>query len=147
MNTIFTFDEELTWNQLLIKTIISSLSVSGMLSSLQYTKRLYKVCITNRIIPITTYARRIGNIAYFLLRPFYCFCVCDCYDFCIIIRYICSISELWLHNKWNFLYFCVILSSFIGFSVGQLLDEFESIIREKLAIWNKVYYGSSSART
>ena len=70
ISIICNLEKEMSQNQLMIKTIISSLSVSGMLCSLQYTKRLYKACITYRIVPITTFVGNLGNFVYFLLRPF-----------------------------------------------------------------------------
>ena len=57
----------------IIKTIIASLSVSGMLCCLQYIKRLYKACITDRIIECSSVFGQLGNVIYFILRPFYSF--------------------------------------------------------------------------
>ena len=57
----------------IIKTIIVSLSASGMLCSLQYIKRLYKACITNRIVECSSVFGQLGNIIYFAFRPLYSF--------------------------------------------------------------------------
>ena len=132
INTICTLDDELTRNQLMIKSIISSLSVSGMLCSLQYTKRLYKACITDRILPITTFAGRIGNLAYFLLRSFFAFVFVIVMIFALLSGMFVVTGNLDYIINEKFLYLCVILSSFIGFSVGQLLDKFERISEEKI---------------
>lgn len=132
INTVCSLNEAMDRHQLMIKTTISSLSMSGMLCSLQYTKRLYKACITDRIVPIRTFAGSIGNLVYFLLRPFFAFV------FVIVMIYallsgmgVVTGSLDYIINE-KFLYLCVILSSFIGFSVGQLLDKFESISTKKI---------------
>lgn len=132
ISIICNLEKEMSQNQLMIKTIISSLSVSGMLCSLQYTKRLYKACITYRIVPITTFVGNLGNFIYFLLRPFYAFVFVIVMIFALLSgMFVVTGSFDYIINE-KFLYLCVIISSFIGFSVGQLLDKFEIISKEKI---------------
>lgn len=125
-------NEELTQKQFIIKTVVSSLSVSGMLFSLQYIKRLYKACITNRIVPISTFAGHIGNLVYFILRPFFAFAFVIVMIYAILSgMFIVTGSLDYIINE-KFLYLCVMLSSFVGYSVGQVLDKFENISKEKI---------------
>lgn len=130
--TLCQIEEETSHKQLIIKTIISSLSISGMLCSLQYIKRLYKACITNRIIAKTTFAGHIGTLVYFLLRPLYAFTFVIVIIFAILSGFFVVTGNLDYIINEKFLYLCVILSSFIGYSVGHLLDKFEKLSKEKI---------------
>lgn len=132
IKTLCTLGEEMSHKLLMSRTIVSSLSVSGMLCSVQYIRRIYKACITDRIVPITTFAGSIGNLVYFLLRPFYAFVFVIVMIFMLLSGMFVVTGCLDYIINEKFLYLCVIISSFIGFSVGQLLDKFESISRKKI---------------
>lgn len=132
ITTLCELSEDMSKKQIIIKTVISSLSASGMLCSLQYIKRLYKACITNRIVQNSTFAGSIGNLVYFISRPFFAFA------FVVIMIYallsgmfgVTGCLDYIINEK--FLYLCVILSSFIGYSVGRVLDKFENISKEQI---------------
>ena len=119
-------------DQVIIKTIIASMSVSGMLCALQYTKRLYKACITHRIDECTSFCGHIGNIAYFLLRPFYSFAFIIIMIISLLSGIIVVVGNLDYVINEKFLYLCVILSSYIGYSIGHVLDKFEISSQEKI---------------
>lgn len=122
----------LSQTQLLTYTFIASLSVSGMLCSIQYIKRLYKACMTDRVDLSDDKLKRIGNMMYFLLRPLFSFVFVIVMIFAILSgMFIVTGSLDYILNE-KFLYLCVILSSFIGFSIGKLLDKFETMSNEKI---------------
>ncbi len=123
---------EITQNQLMIKIIVASLSVSAMLSSLQYIKRLYKACITNRIAESPTFMGSLGNTVYFLLRPFYAFVFVIIMIFAVLSGMFTITGNLDYIINDKFLYLCVVLSSYIGYSVGNVLDKFEKASNEKI---------------
>ena len=129
---ICTLGEVANQEELLLRIFLSSLSVSGMLCSLQYIKRLYKACITNRITPKTTFWGSLGNLAYFIFRPLFAF-VFVIVMICVVLSggFILTGNLDYVLNE-KCLYMCVIFSSFIGYSVGDLLDKFDDISREKI---------------
>lgn len=117
---------------LLRKTFCVSLAFSTMLCAVQYTKRLYKACITDRINTSSDVFVQIGNVAYFISRPFF---ACAFSIFCVYVllsgMYIVTGSLDYILNE-KFLYLCVVISAIIGFSVGKVMDKFESICSEKI---------------
>lgn len=117
---------------LLLKTFIISLSVSGMLCSIQYIKRLYKACITERIVVQPNSYKNIGNIIYFISRPFFAFVFSVVAIFCLLSgMFIVAGSLDYIINK-KFLYLCVIVSAIVGFSVGKVLDKFQEISTDRI---------------
>lgn len=119
-------------NRLLCYTIVASFSVSSMLCSMQYIKRLYKACITDRIIHSETRFGEIGNLFYFLLRPIYALSFTIVMIFALLSgMFIVTGSLDYIINE-KFLYLCALLSSFIGYSTGHLLDKFEAISRKEI---------------
>lgn len=124
--------EQVTHGQLLKNTFFASLSVSGMLCSIQYIKRLYKACLTERIDSDDNKYKRIGNIIYFLLRPLFSWAFVIVMVFSLLSgMFVVSGNLDYVLNE-KFLYLCVIVSSFIGFSIGKLLDKFEILSDEKI---------------
>lgn len=113
-------------------TFIVSLSVTGMLCSIQYIKRLYKACITSRIDFESIECKRIGNMAYFLFRPFFAFGFDIIMIFALLsgLFFVTGNLDYLLNEK--FLYLCVIISSFIGFSIGKVLDKYETVSDKKI---------------
>lgn len=114
------------------KTILSSLSVSAMMCSMQYIKRLYKACITDRIIGCSSPFGQLGNIVYFLLRPIYSFAFVIIMMFSFLSGMFVITGNLDYIINEKFLYLCVILASCIGYSVGDVLDKFEMSSKEKI---------------
>lgn len=117
---------------LIKKTFAASLSVSGMLCSIQYIKRLYKACLTHRINENCSFWGQVGTMAYFLLRPFYSFAFVIVMIFALLSGMFAVTGNLDFFINEKFLYLCVIFSSFLGYSVGHVLDKFESISKEKI---------------
>jgi len=119
--------------ELLIKTLGGSIAVSGMFCSIQYIKRLYKACLTDRIEENADKIKIIGNLAYFILRPIFAFA------FSIIMVYallsgmfvVTGSLDYILNNK--FVYLSILFSSFLGYSIGRLMDVFETLSEEKVS--------------
>ena len=95
-------------------------------------KRLYKACITDRIIECYSTFGQLGNIVYFVLRPFYSFVFVITMIFALLSGMFVITGNLDYIINEKFLYLCVILSSFIGYSVGHVLDKFELYSKEKI---------------
>lgn len=126
------FGGTLSQDKLMIKTIMSSLAVSSMLCSVQYIKRLYKACITERISECQDYKKKFGNVIYFISRPLFSFVFVLVMIFSILSgMFIVTGSLDYIINE-KFLYLCVMCSSFIGFSVGSILDKYEEISHRKI---------------
>lgn len=123
------FDDN-TLKHLIVKTILSSLSASSMLCSTQYIKRLYKACITGRVIECKSFFRCFGNIIYFLTRPFFAYAFVILMIFSLLSGMFLVTGSLDYIINEKFLYLCVILSSFIGYSIGHIIDKFEIISKE-----------------
>lgn len=59
--------------QIMKRTFVLSIAVSGMSCSVQYIKRLYKACLTKRVKTSGDFIENIGNFTYFVFRPFFAF--------------------------------------------------------------------------
>lgn len=128
---IYTTDNNSTTNWIKI-SFVCSISISLALCSVQYTKRLYKACITKRIISTTQKEEYIGNMAYFLFRPLFSIVF-------VVVMIVCLLSGMYtvtgvldyiLNDK--FIYLSMIISSFIGYSIGNLMDNFQKISDKKI---------------
>lgn len=116
---------------------IISIAVCGMLCSVQYIKRLYKACITNRIEYESGSIKCIGNIMYFISRPIFAFVfavimVCSLLSGLFIVT---GALDYILNEK--FIYLCVIISSYLGYSIGSLIDRFEKYSETKIKDYKK----------
>lgn len=130
--TLIEFNQTLSQEQLMLKTVIASLAVSLMLCSIQYLKRLYKACITERIKECQDFDKDFGNVIYFITRPFFSLVF-------VVIMILSILSGMFIVTgnldyviNEKFLYLCVMCSSFIGYSVGRVLDKFEEISNKKI---------------
>lgn len=122
---------EYTNKQLIIYTFISSASISGALCSVQYVRRLYRSCITERIIENASFIIKLGNVSYFLLRPIFA----AVFSVVIVLGMLSGLFIVtgnldYIINE-KFTYMCVIVSSITGYSIGRVLDKFEEIINGK----------------
>lgn len=125
--------QEMNQEQIMKMAFIVSIAVSGMLCSIQYIKRLYKACLTNRIEIKDDLMKCIGNITYFIFRPFFAFAFSIVMVFMLLSGMFIVTGNLdYILNK-KFVYLCVVLSSFLGYSVGNLLDKFEKISEDKIS--------------
>lgn len=128
-----TLTEKVISIQILEKSFIASISVSGMLCSIQYIKRLYKACITERInIVENDIMKRIGNMSYFIFRPIFAFVFSIIMVFAMLSGMFVVTGNLDYMLNEKFVYLCVILSSFLGYSIGKLIDKFDNISEEKI---------------
>lgn len=120
----------------IIHMIISAFGVSGMLCSVQYIRRLYKACVTERIKSEISVIGQIGNLVYFIFRPIFTFC------FVIIVivglvsgMFVVTGSLDYVLNE-KLIYVCMILSAYIGYSIGSLIDKFDSISEKEIESLN-----------
>lgn len=128
---------------ILLKTIIASLSVSGMFCSIQYLKRIYKACLEERIVSENHKAIVLfGNILYFLLRPVFTFVFVIIAIFAMLSGFVIISNSIDYLLNIRFLYLSVIVSSFIGYSIGKVLDKFELLSESKISEYiNKAMEG------
>lgn len=118
----------------LLSTLIASICVSNMLCSVQYLKLIYKACIENRIVfpskgkEITQF----GNILYFILRPIFAAVFVIITIVAILSGFIIITSSVNYIINNRFFYLCITISSFIGYSIGLVLDKFESLSIKKI---------------
>lgn len=117
------------------KTVYSSMATCVMLCSIQYLKRIYKACLTERMVaPVDgEQLKEIGNILYFVLRPLFSVCFSLVGIFAILSGLIIITTSIDYAVNERFLYVCVIMSGFVGFSIGSVLDKFEAMSIKKVA--------------
>lgn len=119
--------------QILKDSFYVSISASGMLCSIQYIKRLYKACIMGRInVSDLNVMKRIGNMSYFIFRPFFAFGFSIIMVFALLSGIVVVTGNLDYILNEKFIYLCVLLSSFLGYSIGKFIDKFENISIEKI---------------
>jgi len=120
-------------NNILLYTSIASISVTCMLCGMQYLKRIYRACIDGRIESglECTWQKRAGNLLYFILRPIYASAFVVIAQFALLGGIIIVTSVDVVINE-RFLYLCVTMSTFIGFSVGRVLDGFEKYSAKRI---------------
>lgn len=132
INVAVSLMDELSQKQILINTFLSSLAVSGMFCSMQYIKRLYKACLTERIILTQDSIETLGNLAYFILRPFYAFAFVIIMIFGLLSGMFVVTGSLDYILNVKFVYLCVIVSGGFGYSIGKIMDKFEEISEERI---------------
>jgi len=121
-------------DNIMLFTIITSVSVAIMLSCIKYLRKIYKACIDKRteVLDQTTWYESWGNILYFILRPFYSAVFVVLMIFAMLAGFVFvtfSIDEV---LNIRFLYFCTTISGIIGYSTGRLLDAFEIFSDKKV---------------
>lgn len=120
-------------NKIMKYTYFVSMLSSVMLSSVRYSRKLYKACIDERIkTNEDNISKNVGNIMYFFLRPIYA----------VIFAIIFVISILggafFITGGMNFVinekmvYLSAIVSCIIGYSVGDVIDIFEKYSSDKI---------------
>lgn len=124
---------ELEREQILQITFMLSLASSGMLCSMQYIKRLYKACLTDRIETCDSDMKEIGNMAYFLFRPFFAFVFTIVTVFALLSGMFVVTGNLDYILNDKFVYLCMVTACYIGYSVGKVLDRFEKLSEKKVS--------------
>lgn len=126
----------LDMKRLITHVVFSSFGVSGMLCSVQYIRRLYKACITERIKSEISTIGQVGTMVYFIFRPIFTFC------FLIVIivgivsgMYVVTGSLDYVMNE-KMIYVCMIMSAYIGYSIGSFIDKFESVSEKQIESLN-----------
>lgn len=117
--------------QIIKLSFLASIASSGMLCSVQYIRRLYKACLSDRIDTSNDIIKCIGNLTYFFFRPFFAFTFAIVMVF-MLLSGMCAVTgtlDYVLNRK--FIYLCIVMSSFLGYSIGKFLDRFEKISKEK----------------
>mgnify|MGYP000861190362 CR=1 FL=1 len=117
---------------ILLYTIIISLAMSGMLSGVRYTQKLYKVCIFNSIIEDDESLKQTGSVAYYILRPLFAMV----FSIIVVVGILGGFTgvsgnlDYFINEK--FVYLSAIVSSMVGISVGDVLDKFLEHSKEKI---------------
>lgn len=119
--------------QIMIMSFTASVTASGMLCSVQYIKRLYKACLTGRMEMRNDTTKCIGNVTYFFFRPFFAFAFSIVMVFMLLSGMFVVTGNLDYILNEKFVYLCVVLSCFLGYSVGDMLDKFEKFSKEKVS--------------
>ncbi len=119
--------------QIMKLAFVISIAVSGMLCSVHYIRRLYKACLTNRIEISGDEIKCIGNVTYFLFRPLFALAFSIVMVFMLLSGMFIVTGNLDYILNEKFVYLCVVISSFLGYSVGNLIDRFEKISKEKIS--------------
>ena len=119
--------------EILKKSFYISIAVSGMFSSIQYIIKLYKACIGDRINLVKEEGlKRLGNSAYFIFRPPFAIAFSIVMVFGMLSgMYAVTGSLDYILNE-KFIYLCVIMSGFIGFSIGKVINKFSNVSSEKI---------------
>ncbi|MBO4840487.1 MAG: hypothetical protein J5524_05255 [Bacteroidaceae bacterium] len=104
-----------------------------MMTSVRYSQKLYKACIDGRVSPVNTNKSvLVGNVFYFLLRPAYSVVFSVIFVVCLMGGLLflsggldCAINE-------RMVYLSAIVSGFVGFSIGNVMDMFELVSKDRI---------------
>lgn len=121
-------------DNLFLYTIISSFAVCCMLCSIQYLRRIYKADMNNRILEPKKEERfkQRGYILYFIYRPLFALGFLTITIFALLSGLVIITSSLDYLKNDRFLYLCVTISGFVGFSIGRIIDGYESVSNKKI---------------
>lgn len=128
---------EVNYEQIIKLAFAVSIAVSGMLCSVQYIRRLYKACLTDRIKVIDASVKCVGNVTYFVFRPLFAFAFSIVMVFMLLSGMVVITGNMDYVLNEKFVYLCAVISSFLGYSVGNFLDRFEKISKKKCLIFYK----------
>lgn len=123
---------EMMQSKIITMAFLISMSVSGMLCSIQYIKRLYKACLTERIKEEKNFIKNIGNMIYFIFRPIFAVAFSIIMVFGLLSGMFVVTGNIDYILNEKFIYLCVILSSILGYSIGKLMDKFEVLSEIKI---------------
>lgn len=102
---------------------------SASFASIYYSKKLYKACIDERLLyeESTNKAVILGFIMYFILRPIFAMAFSVLFVICILggVFFLMNGLDCFVNDR--MVYLSAIISSAIGYSIGNVLDLFESI--------------------
>lgn len=113
-------------------TLFLSLSTSGMLSGVQYIKRLYKACINDLIDTQNNNIRRIGFVMYFLFRPIFAMVFAVVAIIGILSGMFIVTGNLDYIINEKLMYLSTFVSCIIGYSIGEVMDRFKLFSKEKI---------------
>ena len=114
-------------------TYCVSILSSAMMTGIRYSQKLYKACIDGRVFyENDSKPKLMGNVVYFLLRPFYSVAFAVIFVICLIggMKFLnggmdCVINE-------RTVYLSAIVSAFIGYFIGKVLDMFEFVSKDRV---------------
>ncbi len=110
-------------------TFYVSMLSSVSFASIYYSKKLYKACIDERLLyeESTNKAVTLGIIMYFILRPIFAVAFSLLFVICILGGVFFLMNGLDCLVNDRMVYLSAIISSAIGYSIGEVLDLFKSI--------------------
>lgn len=119
---------------LLKYSIIGSIGISITTSSMQYLKKLYKICINNKINEPLENSRVVnyGFLLYFYTRPLFAIVLSIVFLFAFLagLVYITSSIDFVINER--LVYVSIVVSGLIGFSTGTVHNTVENISINKL---------------
>lgn len=130
---IWEMNRQIDLNDVRTYTFFMSMASAAMMTGVRYSQKLYKACIDGRVtFENTSRSVLVGNVLYFLLRPIYSVVFS-------VIFVVCLMSGLlFLSGGWDcainerMVYLAAIVSGFVGFSIGSVMDMFEFVSRERI---------------
>lgn len=118
--------------KLIIYTFFLSIASSSMLSSMYYIRKLYKACIMDLIKKGNGIIKEIGNTLYFVTRPLFSVVFSVVFIICMFGGMFIVTGNLDFFANTKFMYLSTIASCVIGFSTGDVINEFTKFSKEKI---------------
>lgn len=129
INSINYVDEKL----ILKASFELSISFSAVTSSIKYIRKIYIACITGKINIENNIIRSMGNFIYFFFRPLFSMAFSVLLVYALVSGMLGIIGGLEIILSFKFVYLCAVLSAVLGFSIGDVIDKFGDMSREKIS--------------
>ena len=114
-------------------TFFVSMLSGSMLAGVRYSQKLYKACIDGRVsCESGNKTQIIGNVMYFLFRPIYAVVFAVVFAICLLGGLLFILGGLDCLINERMVYLAAIVSGIIGFSIGNVLDSFEFVSKDKI---------------
>ena len=127
-------DGKLSLNGIRTYTFYVSMLSSAMMTGVRYSQKLYKACIEDRVtFDSNINACAIGNVLYFLLRPLYSIAFSVIFVICLLGGLLFLGGGMDCVFNERMVYLSAIVSGFIGYSIGNVLDLFELLSKDHIA--------------
>ena len=118
-------------NDYVISTFLVSILSSMTFSSIYYSKKMYKACIDGRLLfENDNKAILLGNSMYFFLRPIFSVAFSVMFVICILGGAFFLMNGLDYVINDRMVYLSAIVSSAIGYSIGNVLDKFGTLSKK-----------------
>lgn len=125
--------EELKSQDILRHSVYASLASGTMLCCVCYIRKIYKALINSQVQgPQGMQLESMGIILYFVFRPIFTivFIILTVFAMLAGMVIITSSVDYILNNR--FVYVCVVVAGIIGFSIGDVIDQFQRFSEKKV---------------